>query len=39
MQYGVKAVPANLLIGPDGKIVAKNLHNGELEKTLEKLIK
>ena len=38
-QYGIKAVPANLLIGPDGKILAKNLHGGDLEKALNDFIK
>lgn len=34
-QYGVKAVPTNMLIGPDGKIVAKNLHGEQLGRALE----
>lgn len=37
-QYDINAIPANLLIGPDGKIVAKNLHEGELEKKLSELL-
>lgn len=33
--YGVKSVPASFLIGPDGKIVAKNLREENLHKQLE----
>lgn len=36
--YQVKAVPYNLLIGPDGKIVAKNLRGRFLEAQLERLL-
>jgi len=32
--YDIQAVPQNLLIGPDGRIVAKNLRGEELGKTL-----
>ncbi len=32
--YAIQAVPQNLLIGPDGRIVAKNLRGEELGKTL-----
>ncbi|AMR27797.1 alkyl hydroperoxide reductase [Hymenobacter psoromatis] len=32
--YGIQAVPQNLLIGPDGRIVAKNVRGEELGKTL-----
>lgn len=35
--YAVKAIPANFLIDPQGKIVAKNLRGDQLEKQLEKL--
>jgi peroxiredoxin len=38
-QYGVNAVPANYLVGPDGIILAKDLHGEDLEKALEKYIK
>jgi len=38
-QYGIMAVPANLLIDPTGRIVAKDLHDGQLETTLSTLIK
>lgn len=37
--YGVRAIPSNVLIGPDGKIVARNLRGKELEEKLEELIK
>ncbi|MFZ9386277.1 MAG: redoxin domain-containing protein [Chitinophagaceae bacterium] len=30
-QYGIKAIPQNLLIDPDGKIIAKNLRGEDLE--------
>lgn len=36
--YGVRAIPANYLIGPDGKIVAKGLRGQELHQTLEKIL-
>jgi peroxiredoxin len=35
--YAIKAIPANFLIDPQGKIVAKNLRGNQLEKQLEKL--
>ncbi|TCC99623.1 TlpA disulfide reductase family protein [Pedobacter hiemivivus] len=37
--YDVKAVPQNFLVGPDGKILAKNLIGKELEEELGRLIK
>jgi peroxiredoxin len=37
--YGVRAIPSNVLIGPDGKIVARNLRGKELEDKLAELIK
>ena len=33
-QYGIQQIPQNLLIGPDGKIVAKNLRGPLLEQKL-----
>jgi len=36
--YGVQSIPASLLIGPDGKIVAKNLRGDELAKKLAELL-
>lgn len=37
--YYIKSIPATLLIGPDGKIVASNLRGQELEKKLEEIYK
>lgn len=37
--YYIKSIPATLLIGPDGKIVASNLRGQELEKKLEEIFK
>jgi peroxiredoxin len=36
-QYGIQAIPQNLLIDPQGKIVAKDLRGEDLEKKLEGL--
>ncbi|HRX93648.1 MAG TPA: redoxin domain-containing protein [Chitinophagaceae bacterium] len=33
-QYGIKAIPQNLLLNPEGKIIAKNLYGEELEEKL-----
>ncbi len=38
-RYGVRAIPQNFLVGPDGKIIAANLRGAELGATLAKLIK
>lgn len=38
-RYGVRSIPQNYLVGPDGKIVATNLRGVELGATLAKLIK
>ncbi|WP_165571369.1 TlpA disulfide reductase family protein [Flavobacterium reichenbachii] len=35
--YGVKMVPTNYLIGPDGKILAKNLREAELQSKLKEI--
>jgi peroxiredoxin len=37
VQYGVRAVPANFLIGPDGKIIARDLRAETLNAKLEEL--
>ena len=37
--YGIRSIPANLLIGKDGKILAKNLRGEDLHKELKKLLK
>ena len=33
-EYGIKAIPQNLLLDPDGKIIAKNLRGDELDAKL-----
>ncbi len=38
-QYGISSIPANLLIDPSGKIIAKNIRGEELHKTLAEFIK
>ena len=37
--YAIQAIPQNFLIGPDGKIIAKNIRGGELENKLAELLK
>lgn len=37
--YGFTYVPSNVLIGPDGKVLAKNLYGEELEKKLAEFIR
>jgi peroxiredoxin len=37
--YGVQAIPYNVLIDPDGNIVAEDLHGEEIAQTLRKVIK
>ncbi|WP_454801688.1 redoxin domain-containing protein [Mucilaginibacter phyllosphaerae] len=36
--YGVRSIPQNFLIDPQGKIVAKDLRGDDLDSTLEKLL-
>ncbi|GAB2767198.1 TlpA disulfide reductase family protein [Rhabdobacter roseus] len=36
--YGIRAIPANFLLDPNGVIVARNLRAEELEETIEKLL-
>jgi len=36
--YGVRAIPANFLLDPEGKIIGKNLKGEELHKKLEELL-
>lgn len=38
-QYGIRAIPQNLLLDPNGKIIAKNLSGDELDAKLSELIK
>jgi peroxiredoxin len=37
-QYDIESIPSNLLVGPDGRIVAKDLHGEELEKKLSEVL-
>ncbi|MCK8490274.1 redoxin domain-containing protein [Spirosoma sp. RP8] len=37
-QYGIRAIPQNFLIGPDGKIVAKNVRGDALGKKLAEVL-
>ncbi|WP_111307055.1 TlpA disulfide reductase family protein [Confluentibacter sediminis] len=39
IQYGIQAIPQNMLIDPDGKIIAKNLNGEELHTELKKIFK
>jgi len=36
--YGVKSLPANFLVGPDGKIIAKGLRGTALQEKLKELL-
>ncbi len=38
-KYGVRSIPANFLVGPDGVILAKNLRGPQLEEKLEEVLK
>ncbi|HKC34640.1 MAG TPA: TlpA disulfide reductase family protein, partial [Chitinophagaceae bacterium] len=38
-QYGISAIPQNLLLDPAGKIIAKNIRGEDLQEKLEELIK
>jgi peroxiredoxin len=37
-QYDINSIPSNLLLDPDGKIIAKDLHGEELSNELAKLL-
>ncbi|NSL87262.1 AhpC/TSA family protein [Chitinophaga sp. Mgbs1] len=37
--YGVRAVPQNFLLDPEGKIIAKNLRGDKLEEKLKEVVK
>jgi peroxiredoxin len=37
-QYGIRAIPQNLLLDPEGKIIAKNVRGEELEKKVDEVI-
>lgn len=38
MKYKITAIPRNLLLGPDGKILAKDLRGDDLDNKLEELL-
>ena len=38
VMYGIRAIPQNLLLNPEGRIIAKNLRGEELDKKLEEFI-
>ena len=38
-QFQIQSIPQNFLVGPDGKIIAKNLRGPSLEHKLEQLLK
>jgi peroxiredoxin len=38
VDYGINAIPANFLIAPDGKIIARNLRGDDLEKKLAQVL-
>lgn len=38
-QYGIRAIPQNFLLDPEGKIIAKNIRGEELEKKLAEVMK
>ncbi len=37
--YSIQSIPSNVLIGPDGKIVARNLRGEQLEEMLQEVMK
>ncbi|SFT02101.1 peroxiredoxin family protein [Sphingobacterium wenxiniae] len=37
--YGVKSIPQNILVNPEGIIIARNLHGEELNKKLREVLK
>jgi peroxiredoxin len=37
-QYGIKAIPQNLLLDPEGKIIAKNLSGAELDQKVGEVV-
>ena len=38
VKYGVRTIPFSLLLGKDGKIIAKNLRGADLEKKIAELL-
>ncbi|ASZ11434.1 MULTISPECIES: TlpA disulfide reductase family protein [Chitinophaga] len=39
VQYGIQSIPANFLVDPDGKIIARNLRGSALEARLAQIFK
>jgi peroxiredoxin len=39
LQFGITQIPQNILIGPDGKVIAKNLRGPKLDRRLNKLLR
>ena len=39
VQYGIKAIPANFLLDPEGRIIAKSLRGPQLEQRLSELLR
>jgi peroxiredoxin len=39
VKYNIQSIPSNLLIGPGGKIIAKNLRGEDLENTLQAVLR
>ncbi|GAA0540968.1 TlpA disulfide reductase family protein [Chitinophaga japonensis] len=39
VQYGIRSIPANFLIDPQGRIIARNLRGEDLEAKLEEILK
>ena len=37
-QYGIQAIPQNLLLDPEGKIIAKNIRGEELEQKVSEVV-
>lgn len=37
--YGIRAIPQNVLVNPEGIIIARNLHGDDLRKKLEEVLK
>lgn len=37
--FGIRSIPQNLLINPEGKIIARNIAGNELEETLNRFLK
>lgn len=37
--YGVKAIPQNILVDPEGKVIARNLHGEDLNTKLREILK